>query len=186
MPLPPFNSQGLLPEGLHSATEDDLRERCVAPFPESQTRGSIFSGLCEYRQRLTDLGVTSSQWIDGSFVDASRLDPGDVDLVNFQAGTLLNSVPSESRAEVLSLLTGIPSLKARYQVHAFTVIMFPPDHRYAQRSDDRLRYWTALFTTPQRYGANGSKSPAPERGRKGIALMTVGDGTVAPSTNLME
>lgn len=186
MPLPPFTSQGLLPEGLHPATEDDLRERCVTPFPESHTRGSIFSGLCEYRQRLAELGVATSQWIDGSFVDASRLDPEDVDLVNFQASMLLNSIPSESRAEVLSLLTGIPSLKALYQVHAFIAIMFPPDHQYAQRSDDRLRYWTGLFTTPQRYGVDGSKSPAPERGTKGIALMTVGDPTLAPATNLMD
>jgi hypothetical protein len=38
MPLPPLNARRLLPAGIHGATTDDLLDRFVLDFPESNSR----------------------------------------------------------------------------------------------------------------------------------------------------
>lgn len=172
MPLPAFTEEGLLPQGIHPATEEDVALLLVDPFISSRTRATLYNGLCCYRRDLTVLGVLGIQWIDGSFVDQSREDPADIDLVNICEQHILNCVSERNRERVLDLLGNASSTIEQYHCHSFIVVQYPAGHPMAEGFDARMRYWLAWFSTPQRYTAS-SKVPAPERGVKGIISMTL-------------
>lgn len=172
MPLPAFTAEGLLPQGIHPATEEDVALLLVDPFIASRTRATLYNGLCRYRRDLTALDVIGIQWIDGSFVDQSRDDPADIDLVNFCEQHILNGVPVHNQERVFDLLGNASSTMEHYNCHSFVVVQYPAGHPMAEGYEARRRYWLAWFSTPQRY-TELSKVPAPERGVKGIISMTL-------------
>lgn len=173
MPLPAFLPNDLLPSGFHPATEEEVSHRCVEEFPTSQTRSSVFQGLRYYRQTLTHLGVRGTQWIDGSFTDKSRLDPEDVDLVNFCEYRELKDLPEPIQATAEPILDGEESTKDPYLCHTFLIILnFPSWHPMSASTPGLISYWKEWFCTPQDYGKLPKKEPAPHRGQKGIIEMT--------------
>jgi hypothetical protein len=183
MSLPIFTKQGLLPDGVHPATEDELKERCVAPFLASRTRLAVFDGFCRYRSALSGLGVNITQWVDGSFTDETRVDPDDVDLVNFVSADEVNAISASDRPRVNELLNGRDATKAAYSCHTFLEIVFPAGHPFEPSFERQRLYWRRWWSTPQDYSKPPIKTPAPHRGRKGIVLMNVGSPTAAPSIN---
>jgi hypothetical protein len=182
MPLPDFNPQGLLPEGVHLATVGDLQERFVTPFPASATRQKVFANFCRYQTAVTALGVQATQWVDGSFVDQSRLAPEDVDAVNFCDFSNLNALPTASRSQITPLLDGRESTKTAYDTHTFREIRFPAAHPLAANSENRRKYWRDWFSRPQDY-SGPKKVEALWRGRKGIVQMNVGDASLCPTVS---
>lgn len=180
MALPELNSEGLLPEGIHPATADDLKERFVDPFAASTTRQRIFDGFLGYQTTLAGLGVHATQWVDGSFVDAARVDPEDIDVVNFCDAAMLNAVPPARQALLQPLLDGRAATKAQYDTHSFLVVHFPAGRPYAAQFEDRRKYWRDWLSRPQDY-SGPNKTPAPWRGRKGIVQMNVGDANLCPT-----
>jgi hypothetical protein len=184
MSLPDFNSQGLLPEGIHRASEDEVKERCVDAFPESRSRRTIFDGLCRYRAAASALSLNITQWVNGSFTDQTRMNPEDVDLVNYVlADDLKHLTPAEENA-VEALLNGFETTKPKYRCHSFLEIVFPPGHGFEADFEGQRRYWSSLWSTPQDYSQPPEKKEAPHRGKKGILLMTVGDADLAPNIQL--
>ena len=183
MPLPTFNAEGLLPDGVHPATEDELKERCVDPFPTSRTRQPVFDGFCRYRSDLGGLGLNITQWVDGSFTDESRIDPDDIDLVNFVSANEINAIPAPDRSRASALLNGRGATKAAYSCHTFLETVFPPGHLFEPVFERQRLYWRKWWSTPQDYSKPPVKTPAPHRGSKGIILMTVGTPTAAPTIN---
>ncbi len=179
MALPSLNAHGLLPEGVHAGTPDGLHERFVMDFTASETRPSLHAGLMRYRRDLLALGIHATQWIDGSFVDGTRSDPEDVDVVNFCHAGVLDRLPSTSRLLTLSLLTVRDGMQGLYGVHAFLVPVFPRRHPRWSGFEDRRRYWRRWLALPQDY-TGGSKRPAPARGEKGLVQLTLGDVTLCP------
>jgi hypothetical protein len=179
MALPDFNEQGLLPEGVHLATAGDLEDRFVTPFPESASRPNVFDNFCRYEAALAALAVHATQWVDGSFVDQSCLNPEDVDTVNFCESAVLNSVPPAAQAQIAPLLDGRESTKRDYKTHTFLVIHFPAGHPYAANFEHRRNYWFDWFSRPQEY-SGPRKVEAPWRGRKGFVQMNVGDARLCP------
>jgi hypothetical protein len=186
MSLPDFNTEGLLPDGVHPSTEDELKERCVDPFTTSRTRQPVFDGFCLYRNALNSLGLNITQWVDGSFVDESRIDPDDIDLVNFVGADELNAIPVADRPRVAALLDGRDTTKVAYSCHTFLEVAFPPGHPFALIQEQRRREWRHCWAMPQDYSRPPIKTPAPYRGRKGFLSMVVGNSSLAPtiSTNL--
>jgi len=180
MALPNFNAQGLLPEGVHPATAEDLKDRFVTPFPESGTRQKIFNNFRRYQAAVVALGVHATQWVDGSFVDQSRLDPVDVDAVNFCELSALNSLPLTAQLQIAPMLDGRQSTKTTYDTHTFLVIRFPAGHPFAASFEKQRRYWRDWFSRPQDYSGL-IKIEAPWRGRKGIVQMTVGHANLCPT-----
>ena len=79
MPIPPFNSDGFLPPGIHDATLDEIRERFGA-FCESDRRPRLFARLLELVSAMRRSGLFDSLLIDGSFVTAKAA-PNDSDAV---------------------------------------------------------------------------------------------------------
>lgn len=172
MPLPDFTAEGLLPEGIHSADEIEIKQRLVDEFHYSNTRESVHSGLCEYRSELCLLALKIEQWVDGSFVDQRRIDPEDVDLVNFCQQTQLNTLPPEAQSRANNLLGGGRETIETYKCHTFVVVKYPDNHPMAEGYEERRRYWRDWFSTPQEYTLT-SKRPAPTRGRKGFIRMEI-------------
>lgn len=183
MPLPPFNAKGLLPDGIHPATEGEFKERCVDPFTTSRTRQLVFDGLCRYRKDLTGLGVNITQWVDGSFTDESRVDPEDIDLVNFVSAHEINAIPAPHQPRAAALLNGRDVTKSTYSCHTFLETVFPPGHPFEPVGERQRLYWRKWWSTPQDYSKPPVKTPAPHRGSKGIVAMTVGAPSAAPTIN---
>lgn len=174
MALPDFLTTDLLPAGIHSATEADINDRCVIPFPASKTRSLVFDGLCRYRAALNAVGVQGNQWIDGSFVDQSRLDPEDVDLVNVIPYSNFATLRDEDRQTAEDLLGGEEDTKPAFFCHTFLLLTdLPMGHPQVDICADLFRYWQDWFSKAQDYSDPSVKKPAPQRGKKGIVRMAL-------------
>jgi hypothetical protein len=118
VPLPPFNPKGVLPPGIHLATEAEVQATFVDAFAASKTRLDIFNGLTRWRRELSGLGIEGLQWIDGSFV-TDKVDPDDVDVITFcDYDTFAASLAG--RESVLGfMLNSREATKPAYRVHTF-------------------------------------------------------------------
>jgi len=79
MPIPAFNEDGFLPEGIHDCTLGDIRER-FGQFQQTDQRCRLFERLEMF---LRDVAATSffrTVIVDGSFVTAEDA-PNDIDLI---------------------------------------------------------------------------------------------------------
>lgn len=182
MALPDFNAQGLLPEGVHPATVADLKDRFATPFPTSRTRQNVLANFCRYQADVAALGVHVTQWVDGSFVDQSRLDPEDVDAVNFCEYSVLNALGPTARIQITPLLDGRESTKKEYDTHTFLEIRFPAGHPFETSFERQRKYWRDWFSRPQDY-SGPIKVEALWRGRKGIVQMNVGNVNLCPAVS---
>lgn len=79
MPIPPLNSDGLLPAGIHEATLSEVRERFGA-FRESERRVQLYGRLEQLAASLRGSHLFLAVIVDGSFVTA-KLQPEDIDLI---------------------------------------------------------------------------------------------------------
>lgn len=96
MPIPPFDSRGFLPDGMHTATIDEIKKH----FAFSVYRESLFNDFLEFLRQALDpvnskkyLGVTQSTPIimSGSFISDKKF-PNDIDCV-----FLLDNLSSEQK-----------------------------------------------------------------------------------------
>ena len=79
MPIPAFTSDGLLPEGIHDGTLEELRER-FGSFQGTDRRCRLFELLEAFVRDAKASGLVKAVIVDGSFV--TTLDaPNDVDLI---------------------------------------------------------------------------------------------------------
>lgn len=99
--IPAFADAGLLPEGLHRATWEEV----VTRFGCTRRRSRLLAGLLEAATNLRDAGARYL-WLDGSFttakpdpddydcawdgqgVDFSKVDPVLIDLVDIRSGRI--------------------------------------------------------------------------------------------------
>ncbi|MBZ0119757.1 MAG: hypothetical protein IT378_14350 [Sandaracinaceae bacterium] len=79
MPIPDLDADGLLPQGLHDCTLDELDAR-FGRFGGSDMRPRLAAALRAYLEELKDAEVADHVVVDGSFVTAKD-EPGDVDLI---------------------------------------------------------------------------------------------------------
>jgi hypothetical protein len=180
MPLPLLNIHGLLPDGIHSASEDELHFRFVAPFPGSVTRERIFENFRRYRVVVSGAGLSVTQWIDGSFVDATRRDPADIDVVNFCTSAHIRGLSAGARAQITPLLAAGKATIPHYSVHSLFVATYDYDEQpYWADFETRRKYWRDYFSLAMNY-SGVVKETAPHRGRKGIVQMLLGDATLCP------
>lgn len=79
-----FDIRGhLQPEGLIEIALEEFRKTFVEHFEDSRSRKSIFDNYLRYTKDLRDtIGVSFSQWIDGSFV-SNKENPRDIDFATF-------------------------------------------------------------------------------------------------------
>ena len=79
MSIPALTSDGLLPEGVHDCTLDEIRER-FGQFQRSDRRCRLFDRLEAYVRDAQRSGVVKAIIVDGSFVTDKDV-PSDIDLV---------------------------------------------------------------------------------------------------------
>jgi len=77
--IPAFVAEGLLPEGVHNATLNEVEER-FGRFQETDRRVRLFATLREFVSDLSAESVAEAIILDGSFVTAVT-DPNDIDLL---------------------------------------------------------------------------------------------------------
>ncbi len=79
MPIPDLNEDGLLPEGIHEASLEEVRER-FGRFQRTDRRPDLFSKLCLFLAEVRASGLVEAVIVDGSFVTAKD-EPSDIDLI---------------------------------------------------------------------------------------------------------
>lgn len=79
MPIPAFNQDGFLPEGVHDCTLAEVRER-LGQFQRTDQRCRLFARLDAYLRELNTTGFAQTVILDGSFVTAEDA-PNDIDLI---------------------------------------------------------------------------------------------------------
>jgi len=84
MPIPPFSLGGVLPEGIHDCTFEELRRR-FGSFQASDRRPKLFAKLESFFAEVRVSGLARYVLIDGSFATA-KSQPNDIDLILIIAG----------------------------------------------------------------------------------------------------
>lgn len=139
--IPRFEDKGqpdrLMPKGVHEATESEVYECLVAPFPGSSTRAEIFARWSAFRVKVREFVDVSEEFMDGSFV-TTRENPADVDL-SFWIKAENVDVLSPQRFDALLRLgaQGKPS----FMCDAYFVFECGQDHP-AWSHFNHVRTWT--------------------------------------------
>jgi hypothetical protein len=79
MPIPDLNENGFLPEGIHEASIEEVRER-FGRFQRTDRRPALFTKLSAYLAEVRASGLAVAVILDGSFVTAKD-EPSDIDLI---------------------------------------------------------------------------------------------------------
>jgi hypothetical protein len=138
MPIPPFNSDGLLPPGRYSCTASEVEQYFVVGYPTSQTRRGLFDGWAQYRTTLGALVPLTAEWIGGGFVE-NKENPSDLDVCALLEGSAVDALAPASR-QALGLLMG-QHARSLYGCDAHPLIIYPEGH---PNHSDYLRvrgYW---------------------------------------------
>ncbi|MEO8588132.1 MAG: hypothetical protein ABI432_02095 [Flavobacteriales bacterium] len=142
-------------------------------------RGALWQGLQRYQAALLELGIHATQWVNGSFVDATRRMPGDVDVLNFCLETSLQRISEEHMDQAAALLDGGHATKADFGCDTHLVIVYPNDDPRNEDVLKRVRDWKVLYGTARNYYMENAPA-APERGTKGFVELTIGDPKLCP------
>ena len=80
--IPEFQENGYLPHKCYEVTLDEIKEKLVDNFPNSQTRQSRFECFMKfYKELLENVKSCIRILIDGSFVE-NNPNPNDIDVLN--------------------------------------------------------------------------------------------------------
>lgn len=79
MPIPELNENGLLPEGIHDCTLEEIGAR-FGRFQSSDRRVRLFEKLSQLLKETIVAKLAVDVIVDGSFV-TDKPEPGDIDLV---------------------------------------------------------------------------------------------------------
>ncbi len=79
MPIPEIDETGFLPEGVHQATLEEVREP-FGRFQRTDRRPVLFSQLSLFLAEVRASGLVEAVIVDGSFVTAKD-EPSDIDLI---------------------------------------------------------------------------------------------------------
>ena len=79
MPIPEMDETGFLPEGVHEATLEEVRQR-FGRFQRTDRRPALFATLSIFLAEVRASGFVEAVILDGSFVTAKD-EPSDVDLI---------------------------------------------------------------------------------------------------------
>ena len=139
--LPEFDLwHGYLPTGLHPATHDEIRDRCVN-FDAwgREHREKLFSGYEKLIAALELVGLPTEHWIGGSFVSKAET-PGDIDIVNYCDVQAYEGLPPELMAMIKRYFQGEETAK-HCHCDSYFVPMPPPEHRHKEEFLIVRAYW---------------------------------------------
>jgi predicted nucleotidyltransferase len=79
MPIPELNESGFLPEGIHAASLEEVRER-FGRFQRSDRRPDLFTKFSIFMAEVRASGLIEAVIVDGSFV-TNKDESSDIDLI---------------------------------------------------------------------------------------------------------
>lgn len=119
MPIPQLNANGILPEGVHDCTLEEIRLAFASPG-HSQRRRHLFREFELYVNRLRDWGWATEVHVDGSFVTGKSV-PGDIDLaVCLRANYVSDAPKTETEQDLLDA-------QRVKRIFGFDIYYFPED-----------------------------------------------------------
>jgi hypothetical protein len=108
-PLPSFNYHGYLPEGVHEATLEKLRERLVF----NPQRAALWEKMLLFLNWAVATGKFSHAYIDGGFL-TNKPSPEDIDVI---LQTSDSYGPEAFRAMEPFFSAGLGTILTKYSVH---------------------------------------------------------------------
>jgi hypothetical protein len=138
-----FNSKGYLDPGLYPMSLDEIEKTFVTPFPHSSTRQIVMNGFRQHTADLIAIIKEYMQFIDGSFV-SNKNDPGDIDLVCFIDGDVIDNLSPSDKVKIRSLFLG-PLTKASHNCDAYFCPCYPETHKNYQHYRAQRKYWMGEF-----------------------------------------
>lgn len=141
-----FDSRGnYFPYKKNRLTFAEFKKGFVTDFNAESTRHAIFE---EYRRFLTDFkkSVSSNfiQWVNGSFI-SNKLNPKDIDFVTLVDYQTFRK--HESAIEKQFTLWG--TKKYYLSIDAYTIKLFPENHKEYVLTQSDLIYWQDWFSHTQ-------------------------------------
>jgi Family of unknown function (DUF6932) len=79
MSIPDLNENGLLPEGVHETSMEEVRQ-LFGRFQRTDQRPGLFSKLSRFLEEVRSTGLIAAVIVNGSFVTAKD-EPSDIDLI---------------------------------------------------------------------------------------------------------
>lgn len=160
MPIPDFNSIGILPPHSDFKPGEPITPAHLSPYfttslelcqklGNTPPRRQILRGWLEFRKLLREIGFTGGfQWIDGSFtekVEATRgLPPGDIDVVSFLPPASASIDPA-----ILGVISDQELTKERYKVHHMIIEL----EWRGELMVESTRFWWGLLSHRKEDGA---------------------------------
>jgi len=142
----------------------------VGGFPDSDSRPSIAEGFLRLRATAAEVGVSATQWVDGSFV-TSKLNPGDIDVVSFIHSDVLDKLDAPGRQFVVETLAAGPKAKPRYRTDSYFVPVYDSTHPFFAQYESVRSYWRKWFGRGRpTAGTNGETPDGPHKGMLEIGL----------------
>lgn len=127
----------LQPADLHQVEASDFHRDFVDTFPESKTRGELFSGWKSYCADFSkEVTPTFTQWIAGSFV-TKKQNPSDIDVVNF--------VPASRYTAAINRFDVGYGSKQTWGVDGRTVPVYPEENPMYELTRRHMAHWLNLF-----------------------------------------
>ena len=123
MPIPALTPDGVLPEGVHDCTLDELRER-FGQFQRTDWRPRLFERLQAFIREAQRTGFVAAIIVDGSFVTDVDV-PNDVDVI------LVLRADHEFDAELRPFEYNVVSKRQVRRMHGVDVLI-------AREGDDDL------------------------------------------------
>ena len=148
----------LLPLGFHSVELAELRQLCVARFPDSISRSNIMTGLESLVLNLNSEGLPMQIWIDGSFT-TEKLNPEDVDLlVCVKEDDLANA--TEGQKQIIRRVAETDFMPS-HRCDAYVLFEYLEGHPLRDEGEWQRAYWLRQF------GYSRQDKP------KGLAVLTL-------------
>ena len=147
-----FDQRGYLqPYQLIELELADFQNHFVNDFPKSETRQKIFGSFMDYIHDFQrEIMPSFKMWINGSYV-TQKLNPRDIDFVTF--------IPYDIYAiheELIQAKYKTAGAAKNFSVDAYTVEVFPENHRNFVFAQSDTAYWRSWFSATARNRNNQS------------------------------
>lgn len=141
-----FDIRGnLIPYEKLTLTLDEFKEIFVNSFDEDSSRTLLFENYLNYIKDFQEEVTTDFiQWINGSFA-TNKKNPKDIDFV-----TLINYEDYATNRLIIDDKYRLNKAKALYKVDAYTIEVFPEEHKKYLTSKSDLLYWNSWFSKTKR------------------------------------
>jgi hypothetical protein len=158
--IPAFDLNGNIPPvGIIRPTLRDFKTRFVDESQNPAHRLTRFNGYLSYCNRISSLGITNVQWVDGSYT-TNIPEPGDVDILNH-----IDAVKLDQKEDAMDVpfcdeflnLCKDNITKSLYYCHIQNLFVYPPNadiNKFATYLKQRRRC-KRLFSQDKKHNPKG-------------------------------